>query len=100
MKMKYNKREIMRNAWNLVKTAGVSISTAMKSAWALAKATVKAEGHTDEYCGKAKVVVNDWVKYGKNRTYIEVRHYTNAWNLKHTTKIGYVDNLTGAFVAA
>lgn len=98
--MKYNKSEIMRKAWGLVKTYGISISTAMKSAWALAKAMIEAESHTDDYSGKAKVAANDWVKYGKNRTYIEVRHYTNAWNLKHTTKIGYVDNLTGAFVAA
>lgn len=98
--MKYNKREIMRDAWRLAKTFGIRIGTAMKSAWALAKAIIKAEDHTDDYCGRAKVVVNDWTKYGKNRTYIEVRHYTNAWNLKHTTKIGYVDNLTGAFVAA
>jgi hypothetical protein len=97
--MKYNKREIMKKAWSLVQTCGVDMSTALKSAWALAKAIIEAEGHTDNYSGKAKVVVNDWVKYGKNRTYIEVRHYTNAWNLKHTTKIGYVDNLTGAFVA-
>lgn len=98
--MKYNKREIMRNAWNLVKTYGIKISSAMKSAWALAKAMIEAEKHTDDYCGNAKVTVNDWVKYGKNRTYIEIRHYTNAWNLKHTTKIGYVDNMTGDFVAA
>lgn len=98
--MKYNKREIMRNAWNLVKTCGISISTALKSAWAVAKATVEAESHIDDYSGKAKVNVSDWVKYGKNRTYIEVRHYTNAWTLKHITKIGYVDNLSGDFVAA
>lgn len=98
--MKYNRSEIMKKAWSLVKTCGVDMSTALKSAWALAKATIKAEGHTDDYSGRAKVVVNDWAKYGKNRTYIEVRHYTNAWNLKHTTKIGYVDNMTGTFVAA
>lgn len=98
--MKYNKSEIMRNAWTLIKIYGIDRSTAMKAAWALAKAMIEAEEHTDDYCGKAKVVANDWVKYGKNRTYIEVRHYTNAWNLKHTTKIGYVDNLVGKFVVA
>ena len=98
--MKYNKSEIMRNAWTLIKTYGIDRSTAMRAAWALAKAMIEAEEHTDDYCGKAKVVANVWAKYGKNRTYIEVRHYTNAWNLKHTTKIGYVDNLVGKFVAA
>lgn len=98
--MKYNKSEIMRNAWSLVKTYGIDMSTALRSAWALAKAMNEADEHLDDYCGKAKVVVNDWVKYGKNRTYISVRHYTNAWSLKHETKIGYVDNMTGKFFAA
>lgn len=98
--MKYNRSEIMRNAWNLIKKYGIDRSTALKSAWALAKAMIEAESHTDDYCGHAKVVVNDWVKYSKNRTYVTVRHYTNAWNLKRETKIGYVDNLTGTFIAA
>ena len=43
---------------------------------------------------------NDWIKYGKNRTYVSCRIYTNAWNLKKEIKIGYVDNLTGSFIAA
>ena len=98
--MKYNKSEIMRNAWNLIKTYGIDRSTAMRAAWAQAKAIVEANKHTDDYCGHARVVASDWVKYGKNRTYISVRHYTNAWNLKRETKIGYVDNMTGTFVAA
>lgn len=33
----YNKSNIMRNAWNIKKTAGVSMSVALKSAWALEK---------------------------------------------------------------
>lgn len=48
----------------------------------------------------ARVRVNDWVKNGHNRTYIEVAVYTNGWNRKRTEKIGYVNNLTGEFVAA
>lgn len=97
--MKYNKSQIMKDAWNLIKTAGVSLSTALKAAWAKAKAIIKATSHLDDYCGHAKVIENDWVKYGKNRTYITVRHYTAAWNLKRETRIGYVDNLTGIFCA-
>lgn len=97
--MKYNKSQIMKNAWTL-RRQGIDASTALKAAWALEKAMIEAEAHLDDYCGNAKVVANDWVNYGKNRTYVEVRHYTNAWGRKHTTKIGYVDNMTGAFVAA
>lgn len=96
----YNRHEIMKNAWNIRRTAGVSMSVALKAAWALAKAVNKAEEVAASSSWNAKVHVNDWVKYGKNRTYVEVAIYTNAWNRKSTEKIGYVDNLTGAFVAA
>ena len=38
---KYNKSNIMRNAWALRKSANVSMSIALKSAWALEKAMIK-----------------------------------------------------------
>ena len=96
----YSKSEIMKTAWSLIKTYGLTKSTALRSAWALAKAVNTAASHLDDYCGHARIQINDWTKYGKNRTYISVRHYTNAWNLKRETNIGYVDNLTGTFMAA
>ena len=96
----YNRHEIMKNAWNIRRTAGVSMSVALKSAWALAKAINKAEEVAASSSWNAKVRVNDWAKGKYNRTYVEVAIYTNAWNRKGTEKIGYVDNLTGTFVAA
>lgn len=36
--MKYDKRNIMKNAWEIKRTANVSMSIAMKSAWAIEKA--------------------------------------------------------------
>lgn len=101
--MKYNKREIMMNAWTLIKRDGINRSTAMKSAWALAKAEVEANRYMEEdcnYCGHKKVVMNDWTKYGKSRTYVSVKVWTNAWNLKREIKLGYVDNMTGEYIAA
>lgn len=97
---KYNKHEIMVNAWNIRHTNNVSMSTALRAAWALAKAVNTAEAVASEIEWNTKVRVNDWVKYGKSRTYVEVAVYTNAWNRKRTEKIGYVDNMTGEFVAA
>ena len=47
-----------------------------------------------------KVVCNDWVKGSHNRTYVSARIYTNAWNRKRDLEIGYIDNMTGALVAA
>jgi hypothetical protein len=98
--MKYDKRNIMKNAWEIKRTANVSMSIAMKSAWAIEKAMVEAEeiGKTSGW--NYKVSANDWIRYGKNRTYIQTRLYTNAWNCKKEIKIGYVDNLSGEFVAA
>lgn len=97
---KYDVRSIMVNAWNIRRTNNVSMSTALRAAWALAKAIEKAEDIAAEINWNTKVKVNDWMKYGKSRTYVEVAVYTNAWNRKRTEKIGYVDNMTGNFVAA
>lgn len=96
----YNKHEIMVNAWRIRRSSRVSMSTALKAAWALAKALKTAERLAAEIDWNTKIHVNDWVKGGHNRTYVEVAVYTNAWNRKRTEKIGYVNNLTGAFVAA
>ena len=91
----YNKHEIMVNAWSIRKTTNVSMSTALKAAWALAKVIKTAEAVAEDIGWNTKIRVNDWAKGGHNRTYIEV-----AWHLKRTNKIGYVNNLTGEFVAA
>ena len=47
-----------------------------------------------------RVSANDWNKYGKSRTYISTRIYTNAWNLKREIEFGYVDLMTGTYIAA
>lgn len=96
----YNNREIMRNAWNIRRTANVSMSTVLRAAWALAKAMKAADAAGEESGWNHKTVANDWIKYGKNRTYVSTRIYTNAWHLKREIKMGYVDNLTGEFIAA
>ena len=98
--MKYDMKNIMKNAWVIRRSNKVSMSTALKAAWALEKAMVAAEEVGKESGWNYRVSANDWNKYGKSRTYISTRIYTNAWNLKREQKLGYVDNMTGAFVAA
>lgn len=95
----YNKHEIMVRAWTIRKSAGVDMATALRAAWAVVKAVKKADEIGENSGWNHKTVENDWVKYGKNRTYVSSRIYTNAWNLKHEYKIGYVDNTTGVFYA-
>lgn len=96
----YNKHEIMTNAWSIRRENNVGMSVALKAAWALAKAIKAAEALASDIDWNTKVRVNDWIKAGRSRTYVEVAVYTNAWNRKRTEKIGYVNNLTGEFVAA
>lgn len=98
--MKYNLSEIMRNAWNIRRNANVDMSTALKAAWSLAKAMNEAEAIGEESGWNYKVSTNDWAKYGKNRTYVSTRIYTNSWSLKREIKLGYIDNTTGEFIAA
>lgn len=93
----YNKRQIMKSAWAIRKSAKVDMATALRAAWALVKAINKADRIGEESGWNHKTSVNDWVKYGKNRTYVSSRIYTNAWNLKREYRIGYVDNMTGTF---
>ena len=40
--MKYNKAEIMKSAWEIRRTGGVTMSEALKTAWGVAKLTVGA----------------------------------------------------------
>ena len=96
----YNRHEIMKNAWSIRRENNVSMSVALKAAWALAKAIKAAEALAADIDWNTKIRVNDWIKAGRSRTYVEVAVYTNAWNRKRTEKIGYVDNLTGEFIAA
>jgi hypothetical protein len=44
------------------------------------------------------VAVNDWKKGGRDRTYIDFRHYTGMGRLSKVYKCGYYDNATGEYV--
>ena len=100
--MKYNKSEIMKAAWNLVKTYGVNRSTAMKAAWAQAKAELEASewARRNDIVRGFKVVSRVWANNGKCRTYISVRYYSLRGVAKDKHERGYIDNMTGEYIAA
>lgn len=98
--MKYNKKNVMSNAWAIRRSNNVSMSTALRAAWAIEKTTAAAEEAGKESGWNYRVSANAWNKYGKSRTYISTRIYTNAWNLKREIKFGYVDLMTGTYIAA
>lgn len=97
---KYDRKAIMKKAWEIRRRLNASMSVALKDAWALEKAIQQAEEVAAEINWNTSVRVNDWAKGGHDRTYIEVAVYTNAWNRKRTEKIGYINNLTGEYIAA
>ena len=59
---KYNMHEIMANAWNIRRTNNVSMSTALRAAWALAKAINTAEEVAAHIDWNTKVRVNNWAR--------------------------------------
>lgn len=102
----YNKSEIFKNAWTMVKEAGLTISAALKKSWAMAKGTVKKMiEKMESLISLASPVMNyrisvkDWSNYGKNRTYLKIIETRD--NSKHYVEydFGYIDNNKNEYVA-
>lgn len=107
---KYNRSEIFKKAWQLVKAFGMTISEGLKKAWKEAKTMSKrdemiaklealvAENNSHDNGYHYKAIVSDWENYGKNRTYlsyVETRDHSKHNVIK---KFGYVDNATNEYV--
>lgn len=86
---KYNRSKIMKRAWELVKKAGLTISSALKKAWKEAKRMIEKiefagnakiakmhNGETNPYIGTEYdsesnyLYFDRWEKYGKKRIYV------------------------------
>ena len=98
---KYNLSKIMKRAWELVKEAGMTISSGLKKAWAEAKTTKKS------FIGYAKMVVigrenyadDDDCKYVSAKLWekSDVRRiYFNDYKRR---TVGYIDCLTKNIVS-
>ena len=109
---KYNLSRIMKRAWELVKKAGMTISSGLKQAWREAKEVKKnlkeqlikrletiateAESHDNGY--HYEISIKDWENYGKSRTYFTI--FETRDNSRHNKKIsyGYFDNQTEKYI--
>lgn len=82
--MKYNLSEIMKRAWEIVKKAGTSFTTALKFSWACAKKAleIKTKEHREDEDYKVSFII--WAKYGKVRAY-----YRCNWWSKYTNGKSY-----------
>lgn len=99
---KYNLSNIMKRAWELVKKAGMTISSGLKKAWKEVK-TVKEKfekkakilkpGYDETRCSdSAYLYFSLWEKYGKSRIYInDYKQRTLAYIDKTTKEITEYD---------
>lgn len=82
---KYDRKEIMKKAWEIKRKLDNKIGVALKMAWVLAKKAVSLKEEYDRPEGK--VEFNLWFKFGKIRAY-----YNCSWKSKYSNSKGcYID---------
>lgn len=82
MKYVFDKKEIMENAWALVRKAGKSMSESLKMAWYLAKKVISFREGWGASAEGYEMKVNLWTGYGKIRAYYECEWRSNYQNKK------------------
>ncbi|TXK52410.1 hypothetical protein FVR03_01450 [Pontibacter qinzhouensis] len=90
MKAPFNKSQIFKAAWSLVKTAGKSLSEALRAAWAMAKQPKSIVDIAKEIINSDSYTVSLWEKGDKKRLYINAPYESRAY-----AKVGYIDLNTG-----
>ena len=77
--MKYNRKEIMKRAWEIKNKTDMSFSEALKASWKLAKKENEMKAADNAEDGTVKF--NIWVGYGYVRAY-----YTRSWVSRYQDK--------------
>ena len=109
---KYNLSNIMKRAWELVKKAGMTISSGLKKAWKEAKemkenlveelkANLEDMMYNNVYIHagvERSVSAKLWEKNGNKRMYLAINCYTANGRFKGSYKCGYVDMVTNEYV--
>lgn len=80
--MRYNMREIMKRAHELVKKVNVTLSSALKMSWVVAKKAIWIEEHNNLWGGE--LTWNIWVGYGHVRAYYRCNKWSRYQNEKKT----------------
>lgn len=109
---KYNLSAIMKRAWELVKKAGMTISSGLKKAWKEAKemeenlieklkANLEDMMYNDYHINLGidrKVQAKTWEKGEAKREYLTIACFTGNGRFKGSYKCGYVDLVTNEYV--
>ena len=77
--MKYNKREIMKKAWEVKRKLKVTLKIALRISWKLAKKALSLK-EEDDMMKYGKVEFNVWQNYGYTRAYYKCNWYSNYQN--------------------
>jgi hypothetical protein len=110
---RFNRSEIFKKAWELVKKAGLSLAEALKKAWKEAKMKEAVKETVKKAVAKAQelidagdyrihkgvereIVVKEWEG---RRAYINIYCYSLMRNYKGKYDCGYVDMDTAEYVA-
>lgn len=78
--MKYNMKEIMKIAWELVRKAKVSLSTALKMSWVVARKALWIAEH--DKVNTEDFTWNIWVGFGHIRAYYKCSKWSRYQNEK------------------
>lgn len=109
---KYDLSKIMKRAWELVKEAGLTISSGLKKAWKEAKTMktdlvdeLKANLENMMYSNyhinlgiDRQVCVKELIKGDVKRKYLSISCFTMNGRFKGSYKCGYVDLVTNEYV--
>lgn len=85
---RFNRKEIMKRAWEIKRELKNTLSSALKMSWVLAKKAAELKEDWDRPSGS--VYFNIWANYGKVRAY-----YTCSWKSKYQNSLGAFVNLAG-----
>lgn len=82
--MEYNKKDIMKKAWQLVKEYAFTFSLALKLSWGMAKGGIKVDRRIQEYaekCGYVCIIGGVFEKLRKSsyRTYALAKDGKPVW---------------------
>lgn len=83
---KYNKSEIMKKAWEILRKLKNTLSEALKISWVLAKKAVSLKEEYDRPEGVVEFKI--WANYGKVRAY-----YTCSWRSNYQNNKGHFISL-------
>lgn len=81
----YNRKEIMKRAWKMIKINGLTLKKALKISWIMEKKAISLKREWNVVEGEVKF--RFWKNYGKARAYYTCSWFSNYANKKNNNYI-------------